>query len=251
MAGKDDLDGTTIDRDPAGYVLANDFKGSELKGKKIGILKEYMDEHVEESVRQQVLAAVDLLKKAGAAVGEVSLPSMPLSLAIYYVLCPAEVSSNLSRYDGQRYPYSHAAAKDLDASYKLSRSRGFGKEAKRRIMIGTHVLSSGYYDAYYKKAQTVRTKLIQEFDKAFEQFDFLVGPVSPTLPFKIGENTQDPLQMYLADLLVAGANLAGICAISIPAGMSDGLPVGLQILGPQRADRELLQLAHQTEGLLA
>ena len=250
MADKDDLDSTTIERDPAGYAIPPGFTSTDLKGKKIGILKEYMDENVDMQVRQKVRQAIDTMKKAGATVGEVSLPSMPLSLAIYYILSPAEISSNLSRYDGQRYPFSYAAAKDLDASYKLSRSRGFGKEAKRRIMIGTHVLSSGYYDAYYKKAQTVRTKLIQEFDEAFKQYDFLVGPVSPTLPFKIGEKNDDPLQMYLADLLVTGSNLAGICAISVPAGLVDGLPVGLQIMAPQRADRKLLLFARQTEELL-
>lgn len=251
MAGKDELDSTTIKRDPLGYEIPHGFTGTDLKGKRIGILKEYMDENVTEHIRQKILDATDKIKKAGAEVGEVSLPSMPLSLAIYYILCPAEVSSNLSRYDGQRYPYSYSGAKDLEASYKLSRSRGFGKEAKRRIMMGTHVLSSGYYDAYYKRAQTVRTKLIQEFDEAFQQYDFLVGPVSPTLPFKIGEKTNDPLQMYLADLLMTGSNLAGIAAISIPAGLSQGLPVGLQIMAPQKADRELLLLAKQTEELLA
>ncbi len=251
MAGKDELDSTTIDRDPDGYELKQKEINTDLKGKKIAIIKEYMDENVEEAVRKPILAAIDKFKKAGAEIGEVSLPSMPLSLAIYYILCPAEVSSNLSRYDGQRYPYSYADAKNMDESYMLSRSRGFGKEAKRRIMIGTHVLSSGYYDAYYKKAQTVRTKLIHEFDDVFKQYDFLVGPVSPTLPFKIGEKSSDPLEMYLADLLVAGSNLAGICAISIPAGLSEGLPVGLQIMAPQRADRHLLMLARQAEELLA
>ncbi|HTB48981.1 MAG TPA: amidase family protein, partial [Verrucomicrobiae bacterium] len=250
MAGRDELDSTTIDRDPAGYVLSTDSSDTDLKGKKVGILKEYMDERVEEPVRKTVLAAIDKLRQAGADVGEVSLPSMDLSLAVYYILCPAEVSSNLGRYDGQRYPFSYPDAKDLDESYLLSRSRGFGKEAKRRIMIGTHVLSSGYYDAYYKKAQTVRTKLIEEFTSAFEHYDFLVGPVSPTLPFKIGEKTDDPLQMYLADLLMTGANLAGICAISVPAGQVDGLPVGLQLMAPQRADRDLLVLARQAEELL-
>lgn len=249
MAGRDELDGTTIERDPEGYELPKDLKGS-LKGKKIAVLKEYMDDNVEEKVRKNISEAIDKLKAAGATVGEVSIPSMPLSLAVYYILCPAEVSSNLSRYDGQRYPYSYQDAKTLDESYTQSRSRGFGEEAKRRIMIGTHVLSSGYYEAYYMRAQTVRTKLINEFNKAFKDYDFLVGPVSPTLPFKIGEKTDDPLKMYLADLLMTGSNLAGICAISIPSGMVDGLPVGLQIMAPQRADRGLLELARQAEEVL-
>src|SRR5579884_2830736 len=235
MAGPDELDSTTIERDPEGYQINQN--AASLTGNKIGILKEYMGEATDENVRQSTLAAVEKLKVAGANVSEVSLPSMPLSLAVYYILCPAEVSSNLSRYDGQRYPYSYQEAEDLDDSYLQSRSRGFGREAKRRIMIGTHVLSSGYYDAYYKKAQTVRTKIIQEFEAAFADYDFLVGPVSPTLPFKIGEKTSDPLQMYLADLLMTGSNLAGVCSISVPAGLVDGLPVGLQIMAQQRADR--------------
>lgn len=250
MAGRDDLDGTTIERDPAGYELPKDL-GRSLKGKKIAVLKEYMDDNVDKDVRDTILEAVEALKQAGATVGEVSIPSMPLSLAVYYILCPAEVSSNLSRYDGQRYPYSYKEAKTLDESYTQSRSRGFGKEAKRRIMIGTHVLSSGYYEAYYMKAQTVRTKLIREFDEAFKDYDFLIGPVSPTLPFKIGEKADDPMKMYLADLLVTASNLAGICAISVPAGMVKGLPVGLQIMAPQRADRDLLELARQAEEVLA
>lgn len=249
MAGRDELDSTTIERDPKGYELSKDT--GNLKGKRVAVLKEYMDDNVEEKVRKNISAAVSKLKKAGATVGEVSIPSMPLSLAVYYVLCPAEVSSNLGRYDGQRYPYSYQEAKTLDESYTQSRSRGFGAEAKRRIMIGTHMLSSGYYEAYYNRAQIVRTKLISEFDEAFKKYDFLVGPVSPTLPFKIGDKTDDPLQMYLADLLMTGSNLAGICSISVPSGMADGLPVGLQIMAPQRADRDLLELARQAEEVLA
>lgn len=250
MAGRDDLDSTTIERDPEGYELPGGVS-RDLKGKKVGVLKEYMDENVDKEVREAILRATDKLKQAGAAVGEVSIPSMPLSLAVYYILSPAEISSNLSRYDGQRYPYSYKEAKTLDESYTQSRSRGFGKEAKRRIMIGTHVLSSGYYEAYYMKAQTVRTKLIKEFEEAFKDYDFLIGPVSPTLPFKIGEKTDDPMKMYLADLLVTASNLAGICAISVPAGLVGSLPVGLQIMAPQRADRKLLEMARQAEELLA
>ncbi len=246
MAGRDDLDGTTIERDQHSYT---DLPTA-VKGKKIGILAEYMDENVEPGIKATVLAAAHKLKAAGAEVEEVSIPSMPLSLAVYYILCPAEVSSNLGRYDGQRFGYSYREAKNLEASYKVSRGRGFGKEAKRRIMIGTYVLSSGYYDAYYKKAQTVRTKIKKEFEAAFKKVDFIVGPVSPTPPFKIGEKTKDPLQMYLADLLVVAPNLAGIPAISIPAGLSNGLPVGLQIMSPQRTDRELLGFAKQAEELL-
>jgi aspartyl-tRNA(Asn)/glutamyl-tRNA(Gln) amidotransferase subunit A len=220
-------------------------------GKKIGIIKEWMGEGLNDGVRRQVEAAAEKLRTAGAEVVEVSLPSLPLALAVYYVVVPAEVSSNLSRHDGQRYQFSYPDAKDLDDSYMGSRGHGFGAEAKRRIMIGTYVLSSGYYDAYYNRAQTVRTKLINEFNDAFKQVDFLIGPVTPTIAFKIGENAADPLQMYLSDVMTVGPSLVGVPAISVPAGMSDGLPVGLQIIAPQRADRQLLGMAKATEGLLS
>lgn len=247
MAGRDELDSTTIERDKKPYTDL----GYDLRGKKIGILKEYMDENVDENIREHIKSAIKELEKAGAIISEVSIPSMPLSLAVYYIVCPAEVSSNLSRYDGQRFGYSYPDAKNLNESYEKSRSIGFGEEAKRRIMLGTFVISSGYHEAYYKRAQTVRTKLIEEFDKAFSEVDFLIGPVSPTEPFKIGEKSDSPLQMYLADLLMVGSNLVGIPSISIPAGLNNGLPVGLQIMAPQRADRELLALAKQAEGVLA
>jgi aspartyl-tRNA(Asn)/glutamyl-tRNA(Gln) amidotransferase subunit A len=247
MAGVDELDSTTIERQADGYIgLAGD-----LKGKKVGIIKEYMGEGLSAGVREQVEKAIAAMKAAGAEISEISLPSVPLALAVYYILCPAEVSSNLSRFDGQRYGYSYEDAKDLGESYTKSREIGFGKEAKRRIMIGTYVLSSGYYDAYYKKAQTVRTKLIKETEEAFRAVDFMVGPVAPTTAFKIGENASNPLAMYLADVMTVAANLAGVPAISIPCGMSDGLPVGLQLIAPQYKDRELLELAKATEEVLA
>jgi aspartyl-tRNA(Asn)/glutamyl-tRNA(Gln) amidotransferase subunit A len=246
MAGKDELDSTTIERDTDGYLKLD----TPVAGKKIGIVKEYMSEGLDSDVAKVIQAAADKLRQAGAEITEVSLPSLPASLAVYYILCPAEVSSNLGRYDGQRYGYSQPDAKDLEDSYMGSRGHGFGKEAKRRIIIGTYVLSSGYYDAYYKKAQTVRTKLINEYNEAFKSVDFLLGPVAPTTAFKIGVNANDPLQMYLSDVMTAGADLAGVPAISLPAGESEGLPVGLQLIAPQRADRELLALAKQTEGLL-
>lgn len=247
IAGRDELDGTTIKRDAAGYTAL----GSSIKGKKIGLIKEYMSEGLAPDVRSAVEAAINKLQAAGAEVNEVSLPSLPLALAVYYILCPAEVSSNLGRYDGQRYGYKYPEANDLEESYSKSRSIGFGKEAKRRIMIGTYVLSSGYYEAYYKKAQTVRTKLIEEFNEVSRQVDFLAGPVAPTTAFKIGANTADPLQMYLADILTVAANLIGNPSISLPAGTSNGLPVGLQLMAPQRSDRALLELAQQAEELLA
>jgi aspartyl-tRNA(Asn)/glutamyl-tRNA(Gln) amidotransferase subunit A len=243
IADKDELDGTTIDRNADGY----DLKKAE-PNPKIGIIKEYMGDGLDSGVRKQIDQAVADLKKAGADVVEVSIPSLPLALAVYYIVVPAEISSNLSRYDGQRFGFS-APGDSLDDVYELTRSQGFGAEAKRRIMIGTYVLSSGYYDAYYKKAQTVRTKLIAEFAQAFTKVDYLVGPVAPEVAFKIGANVGDPLKMYLIDIMTVAVSMVGVPAISVPAGTSDGMPVGLQIIAPQRMDRELLQLAHMYEGV--
>ncbi len=248
IAGRDDLDGTTIERDPAGYTKLDD---SSLKGKKIGVVCEHMGEELDPKIIEIVNGAVKKLEDAGAEVTEIRLPSLPMALAAYYILCPAEVSSNLGRYDGQRFGYNFGEAKNMNDSYSKSRGRGFGKEAKRRIMIGTHVLSTGYYDAYYKQAQTVRTKLINECEEAFKQVDFLVGPVAPTTAFKIGENTGDPLKMYLGDVMTVGVNLIGNAAISLPAGEIEGLPVGIQLMAPQREDRKLLSLAKQAEEVLA
>ncbi len=163
---------------------------------------------------------------------------------------PAEVSSNLSRYDGQRFGYSHQDAKDLLDSYEQSRSYGFGSEVKRRIMIGTYVLSSGYYDAYYKRAQQLRTRLIDEFNAAFEKCDILIGPTSPSTAFKIGKFADNPLRMYLTDIMTVAASLIGIPAINIPAGFSNGLPVGLQLMAPQREDGRLLSFAKLTEAII-
>lgn len=247
MAGRDDLDSTTIERDTASYADLN----ADLAGKKIGVIKEYLGDGVDAGVKEQVEQAIAKLKDAGAEIVEVSLPSSPLALAVYYIVCPAEVSSNLSRYDGQRYAFSYEDASNLDESYTKSRGIGFGKEAKRRIMIGTYVLSSGYYDAYYRKAQTVRTKLINEFAASFKTVDFMVGPVAPMPAFKIGENAHDPLQMYLADIMTVAVSLVGVPAISIPAGTTNSLPVGLQLIAPQRHDRELLSIAKAAEKVLA
>jgi aspartyl-tRNA(Asn)/glutamyl-tRNA(Gln) amidotransferase subunit A len=246
MADRDDLDSTTIERDNESYADPS----TELKGKKVGVIKEHMADGLADDVRQSVEAAIEKIRAAGAELVEISLPSLPMALAVYYIICPAEVSSNLARYDGQRYGYSYREAKDLDSSYIESRGRGFGKEAKRRIMIGTYVLSSGYYDAYYKRAQTVRTKLIKEFNAAFEEVDYLVGPVAPSSAFKIGKNVDDPLQMYLSDVMTVGANLVGNPAISIPAPVKSGLPVGLQIMTPSGRDRDLLAIAKATETAL-
>ena len=247
MSGKDELDGTTIEKDPKGYDLST--LHSPLSTLKIGVVKEYFDEGLDGDVKKVIDEAIEKLKAAGAEVSEVSLPSLPLALAVYYIVCPAEVSSNLARYDGQRYGFSATDAKTLEESYELSREQGFGAEAKRRIMIGAYVLSSGYYDAYYKKAQTVRTKIINEFAAAFEKYDLLVGPTAPTTAFKIGAKSGDPLQMYLTDIMTVAANISGNPAISVPAGSAGGLPVGLQIIAPQRADRQLLAAAKAFEEL--
>ncbi len=246
MAGKDELDGTTIERDEMPYTQIN----ASLKGAKVGIIKEYLAEGVDNEVKEAVLEAIEKMKKAGAEVKEISLPSLPLALAVYYIVVPAELSSNLARHDGQRFQYSAPDTATLEESYLHSRSNGFGAEAKRRIMIGTHVLSSGYYDAYYKKAQTVRTKLIQEFESAFHDVDFLVGPVAPSTAFKIGENVNDPVKMYVQDIMTVAANLTGVPAISIPLPVGDTLPVGLQVMSAQQKDRELLSIATDIEGVL-
>jgi len=245
MAGKDNLDSTMVDRQVS-YLTA----GYSFKDKKIGVVKEYFGDGLDDDVRQNVQAAIDRLKAAGAIVEQVSLPSLPLALAVYYVIVPAELSSNLSRYDGQRYGFTAKEAKTLEQSYVESRSQGFGVEAKRRIMIGTHVLSSGYYDAYYKKAQTVRTKIINEFADAFNSYDYLIGPTAPDVAFKIGENTDDPLAMYLMDIMTVGANLAGIPAISVPGGTVKDMPVGVQLMAAQSQDAELLAAAAEMEALV-
>ncbi len=247
MSGRDELDSTTIERDTQPYTELD----ISLRGKKIGVIKEYVSDSLNVDIKNSINAALEKIKQAGAEVVEISLPSLPLALACYYVICPAEVSSNLSRYDGQRFGYSAEDAENLDESYSRSRSIGFGNEAKRRIMIGTYVLSSGYYDAYYKKAQQMRTKLIEEFAAAFEQVDILAGPTAPSTAFKIGENSEDPLQMYLTDIMTVAANLTGVPAISIPAGLVDNLPVGLQLIAPQHHDRTLLSVAKETERMIS
>lgn len=245
MAGQDKLDSTTITRED-NY---SDLKTS-IKGKKIGIIKEYMSEGLNIEVKKQIESSIEVLRTAGAEIEEVSLPSLPLALAVYYIVCPAEVSSNLARYDGQRFGH-HAKdeATTLDESYELAREQGFGSEAKRRIMIGSYVLSSGYYDAYYKKSQTVRTEIINEFNKAFKRVDFLLGPTAPETAFKIGKHA-DPLSIYLTDIMTVAASMAGIPAISVTCGQDkNGMPIGLQLMAPQKKDKQLLALAAGFEGL--
>lgn len=248
ISGKDEFDATTIDKDQTGYLPGT----ISLSGVKIGVVREYMDEGVSAEVRGAVEDIIASLKQSGSNITQVSLPSLTLALACYYIICPAEVSSNLSRYDGQRFGLQDKEATDLYGSYVNARGKGFGKEAKRRIMIGTYVLSSGYYDAYYKKAQIVRTKLIQEFSMALKQVDFLLGPVAPTTAFKIGQNSQNPLSMYLSDVMTVAANLVGIPAASVPVAKDQtGLPIGLQLMAAQKKDRQLLNLSLAVESMMA
>jgi aspartyl-tRNA(Asn)/glutamyl-tRNA(Gln) amidotransferase subunit A len=242
MHGQDERDGTTLrDQKPL-------FPIADAPKLKIGLIKEYLDEGVQPEVAAAIRAQAEGLKNLGHTVEEVSVPSLPLALAVYYIVVPAEISSNLQRYDGVKFGHSAKEAGNLQDLYSMSRDQGFGAEAKRRIMIGTYVLSSGYIDAYYRKAQTVRTKLINEFAAAFKDFDVLVGPVAPTTAFKIGENAEDPLQMYLADVMTVSASLAGLPAYSVPVGKDNGgLPIGMQIIGPQRSDALLFSVAKQVE----
>jgi len=243
IAGRDPRDSTTLPTDG----LAPDVIPKQLK---IGIVKEYMTDAVQPEVRQAVLAKAEAFKKMGHIVEEVSLPSVNLALAVYYIVVSAEVSSNLGRYDGVKFGLSTKDAANLNDLYGRTRDRGFNAENKRRILIGTYVLSSGYIDAYYRKAQTVRTKIINEFNDVFGRgFDMLVGPVAPTTAFKLGENTADPLQMYLADTMTVAASLAGIPAFSIPVGSDkNNLPIGLQLIGAQRSDELLFAAAKQLQG---
>jgi aspartyl-tRNA(Asn)/glutamyl-tRNA(Gln) amidotransferase subunit A len=246
IAGQDPRDATTIQRNEDGYAGIRQRIG----GVKVGVIKEYMGEGLDSKVRANITDAIEKLEQAGAYVKEVSIPALKQALACYYILVPAEVSSNLARYDGIKYGYSDDQATTLNETYMLSRDHGLGLEAKRRILIGTYVLSSGYYDAYYRQAQKVRTLLIQEFDNAYKDFDLLVGPTSPATAFRLGEKTHDPLSMYLTDIMTVAVNLTGACAISLPSGMVDGLPVGLQLIGPQRGERQLLAAAMSAENLL-
>lgn len=246
MSGQDQFDGTTIERDVTPYTNLD----LPLKGVKIGLIKEFFGDALNPGIAKLITNRATALRNAGATITEVSLPSIDLALACYYIIVPAEVSSNLSRYDGQRYGLAAMDAHNLKDSYELARERGFEPENKRRIMIGTYVLSSGYYDAYYKRAQTVRTKLINEFNNVFKDVDYLLGPTAPMTAFKLGQNTDDPLQMYLADIMTVAVNLVGIPSISVPAGLIGGLPVGLQLMAPQGHDRKLLALAKRHEELV-
>lgn len=241
MAGFDPRDSTSVDTPVPDYVAALD---QPLKGLKIGLLKEFFEGGLEESTAKLIREALQVYERLGAQLIEVSLPNLPLSVPTYYVVAPAECSSNLSRFDGVRFGYRCENPKDLLDLYKRSRGEGFGAEVKRRIMTGTYVLSAGYYDAYYLRAQKVRRLITDDFARAFQQVDVLMGPTSPTPAFDIGAKVDDPITMYLNDIYTIGANLAGLPALSIPCGTVGGLPVGLQVIGPHFAEAKLLNVAH-------
>jgi aspartyl-tRNA(Asn)/glutamyl-tRNA(Gln) amidotransferase subunit A len=239
MSGKDEHDMTTL---PDFFVPEQ-----QNESRKIGIIKEFMTDDVDVDVKSCIDAYVKKMRSAGHIVEEVSLPMLKYALAIYYIVVPAEISSNLARYDGVRYG-RRAETTNLSSLYGQSRDEGFEAENKRRIMIGSYVLSSGYFDAYYLQAQKARTLLINEFNELFAKYDILVGPVAPTPAFRIGENSTDPVTMYLADVMTVPASLAGVPAISVPAGKTpSGLPVGIQFMGPRRSDAMLLALAKEME----
>ena len=244
IAGHDPRDSTSMPLPVPDYEAALQ---PELKGVRVGVPVEYWGAGLQPEVEEAVRAAVALLADLGAEVCEVSLPHTDYALPTYYLIAPAECSANLARYDGVRYGLSVPDASDIWDAYRLARERGFGAEVKRRIMLGTFALSAGYYDAYYLKAQKVRTLIRQDFDRAFEQVDVIVGPTSPTVAFKIGERADDPLQMYMSDIYTLSCNLAGICGVSVPCGFADGLPIGLQIQGPAFGEEIVIRVAYAYE----
>ena len=217
-----------------------------IKGLRIGVPEEYWVEGTQPGVVQAVREDIEILRELGAEVSDVSLPHTKYGVAAYYIIAPAEASANLARYDGVKYGYSYRDTNDIWEALEKTREYGFGQEVKRRIMLGTYALSSGYYDAYYKQAEKVRSLITQDFERAFERFDVLVSPASPTVAFKLGEIT-DPYEMYLQDVFTIPADLAGNCGVSIPGGFSNGLPVGLQLLGNFFAEDLILRVADAFE----
>jgi len=244
LSGRDPKDSTSVD------LPVPDYRKSlidDVKKVKVGLIKDLMGKGIDPEVKRSVKAAADKLANLGAEVVEVSLPTFEYAVAAYYLIAPAEASSNLARYDGVKYGYRSKGAKDLIGMYYETRREGFGPEVKRRIMLGTYALSAGYYDAYYLKALKVRTLIQQDFEKAFGKCDVLISPTSPTVAFKLGEKASDPLSMYLSDIATIPVNLAGLPAISLPCGSSQGLPVGLQIIGKTFGEETLLRVAFAYE----
>ncbi|HEY8900032.1 MAG TPA: Asp-tRNA(Asn)/Glu-tRNA(Gln) amidotransferase subunit GatA [Chthoniobacterales bacterium] len=248
ISGRDPMDSTSLDHPVDDYTR---LLGQDLEGVRLGIPKEYFVDGMDPQVRARVEAAIKQCESLGAELVEVSLPHTEFAVGVYYIIATAEASANLARFDGVRYGHRADAPKDLLDHYKRSREEGLGSEVKRRIILGTYVLSSGYYDAFYLRAQKVRTLIRQDFAAAFEKCDALVCPTSPDLAFKLGERTDDPLRMYLADIFTIAANLAGICGVSVPCGFGEAegwqLPIGLQFLGKPFDEARLLQVAHAYE----
>mgnify|MGYP000073637455 FL=1 len=242
MAGFDDKDSTSAEQAVDDYV-AN--LNAPLTGLKIGLPKEYFGEGLDSAVADVIMTAVKEFEKLGATVKEISLPNLQLSIPSYYVIAPSEASSNLSRFDGVRFGHRCDDPKDLLDMYMRSRAEGFGTEVQKRIMVGTYALSEGYYDAYYLKAQKIRRLIKEDFVKALEEVDVIMGPVAPTTAFGLGSKTSDPVAMYLEDIYTLSVNLAGIPAMSVPAGFANGMPVGLQVMGNYFAEAKLLNVAHQ------
>ena len=213
---------------------------------KVGIIKDFDNNSVHPEIRKALQEKVDLLKSKGHKIVELTMPALKYALAAYYIIVPAEVASNLSRYDGVRYGFRSEKSEDLDALYKNTRGEGFMPENKRRIMIGNFVLSSGFYDAYFLKAAKARTLIVKEYEKAFEKCDFILSPVTPNPAFKLGEKTSDPVEMYLGDAMTVPLNLAGVPGLTIPAGgTKDGIALGLQLIGPRRSDKSLIEFAKE------
>ena len=245
IAGHDEKDTTSVDMEKKDYVKA---LKNDVKGMKIAVPKEFFGEGINNEVKESLEKAIEKYKELGAEVEEISLDIAKYSLATYYIIACAEASSNLGRFDGIRYTYRTSEFKDLKEIYKKSRSEGFGAEVKRRIILGTYVLSSGYYDAYYKKAQQVRTLVTNEFNKAFEKYDVILTPTSPTTAFGIGEKSNNPLEMYLADICTVSVNIAGLPGISIPCGVdSNGMPIGMQLIGNKFCEETILNVAYTFE----
>jgi aspartyl-tRNA(Asn)/glutamyl-tRNA(Gln) amidotransferase subunit A len=242
MAGFDERDSTSVELPVPDYGAA---LGQPIKGLKIGVLKEFFENGLDPEIEQHIRAALDLLRSQGATIKDVSLPNLPLSVPTYYVVAPAECSSNLARFDGVRYGHRCDNPQDLLDLYQRSRAEGFGAEVKRRIMTGTYVLSAGYYDAFYLKAQRVRQLISNDFERAFHEVDVVIGPTTPTTAFELGAKISDPVTMYLNDIYTIGANLAGLPAISLPCGLSQGLPTAMQIIGPHFGEERLLNVAHR------
>lgn len=244
IAGHDAKDSTSVPYDKPDYTQ---FLVNDIKGLKIGVPREYFAKGMDPATAKVIEEAIETLKDLGAEIEECSMPHTEYAMPAYYLIAPAECSSNLARYDGVRYGYRATEAEDILGMFKKTRAEGFGTEVKRRIMLGTYALSSGYYDAYYLKAQKVRTLIKQDFDQAFEKYDVLLSPTAPTPAFKLGEKSADPLTMYLSDVCTVPVNLAGIPAISLPAGFVNGLPVGLQLMGKHFDEGTLYRVAYTFE----